>query len=148
MENLLIEKSIEINASKEKVWEVLMQDAYMKKWYAAFWESARAETDWKVGSKVIFTDDSGHGMIGRIISNEPATLLVVEYDGMLKDGKEDLESEEALSVKGGREIYRLSTENGKTMLKIESDMTEEYYEMMSQKWDAALKIIKDLSENS
>lgn len=49
-----IEKSIKINAPKEKVWEVLVNNDLNQTWYAVFSEGTFAETDWKIGSKVIF----------------------------------------------------------------------------------------------
>ena len=52
----------------------------------------------------------------------------------------------AKDMKGGHEIYRLSGENGKTLLSIESDMMEEYFDMMSKAWDLALEKIKAMSE--
>ena len=59
---------------------------------------------------------------------------------------EDYTSEMIESMKGGHEIYRLSGDNGKTLLSIESDMTEEYFDMMSEAWDRALEKIKAMSE--
>ena len=43
-------------------------------------------------------------------------------------------------------FYRLSGENGKTLLSIESDMMEEYFDMMSEAWDRALEKIKAMAE--
>jgi len=40
-----IKKSIEINAPKEKVWDVLLSDSYTGIWYLAFGEGVHAETD-------------------------------------------------------------------------------------------------------
>lgn len=145
-EVLKIKKSISINAPKEKVWEVLLQDHYNRQWFAEFSEGTKAETDWQVGSKVLYTDASGSGMIGKIITNRPAETLDVEYEGFVADGQEDYTSEGAQALKGGRETYRLSEANGVTQLAIESDMSAEWFEQMSLAWDRALQKIKELSE--
>jgi len=141
-----IKKSVEINASNDKVWNVLILDEHNKKWYSAFSEGTHAETDWKVGSRVVFSDKSGDGMIGKIIENEPGKSLVIEYDGVIMQGIEDYDSEVAQKVKGGKESYTLTNANGKTNLAISSDMDPEYYEMMSEQWDVALEKIKKLAE--
>ena len=141
-----IKKSVEINASSEKVWNVLILDEYNKEWYSAFSEGTHAETDWKVGSKVVFFDKSKDGMIGKIIENEPGKSLVIEYDGVIMQGLEDYDSEVAKKVKGGQESYILTDVDGATNLAISSDMDPEYYEMMSEQWDVALEKIKTLAE--
>ncbi|WP_211318107.1 hypothetical protein [Pontibacter mucosus] len=69
----------------------------------------------------------------------------MEFKGLVHEGKEDYESEEARQVKGSRESYVLTEENGKTRLDISSEMGEEYYEQMSQAWDRALQKLKQLA---
>jgi len=141
-----IKGNMTINAHKEKVWDVLIDDKFTKIWYAEFGEGTHAITDWKVGSKVQFRDKSGSGLVGKIISNQPGELLSIEYYGLLDKGVEDLDSEGAKQVKGGREIYKLTEEDGVTTLQTEADMAEDFFEMMSDAWERALQKIKELSE--
>ncbi|MBC7915105.1 MAG: SRPBCC domain-containing protein [Pyrinomonadaceae bacterium] len=143
-----IKKSIEITATKEKIWEVLLQDKFTRIWYAEFSEGTYAETDWKLESKVVFKDATNCGLIGKIVVNRPFEVISVEYTGILTNGIEDTKSSDAKSMSGGRETYRL-TEIGTntTQLNIECDMAEEYFGMMSAAWDKALEKIKNLSEN-
>lgn len=147
MEMKVIIKSIEIKAPKEKVWNVLLDDKSTRIWYAAFSEGTHAKTDWEVGSKALFVDNSNCGMVSKVIVNNPGEMLSIEHQGIIMDGKEDYESEMAKAIKGGREIYLLSATNGITNLSIESDMAEEMFESMSLSWDKALQKIKELSEN-
>lgn len=147
MEMKVITKSIEIMAPKEKVWKVLLDDKCTRIWYAEFSEGTHAETDWQVGSKAVFTDNSNSGMVSKVIVNKPGEMLSIEHQGIVMDGKEDYESEMAKAIKGGREIYLLSGKNGITQLSIESDMAEEMFESMSLSWGKALQKIKELSEN-
>jgi uncharacterized protein YndB with AHSA1/START domain len=142
-----ITKSIEIKAPKENVWEVLLNDRFTRQWYAEFSEGSHADTDWKLGSKAIFTDHSGSGIFGTIIANEPFKLLSIEYLGFLNKGVEEYEGKIADSVKGSVESYRLLEENNITKLFIECDMEEAMYEMMSAAWEKALEKIKAFSEN-
>lgn len=148
MEKQTIKKSIEINTSKEKVWDVLLNDKFTKIWYAEFSEGSHAETDWKVGSKAIFTDNSKEGLVGKVIVNKPNEVISVEYQGTVIDGKEDYESDVSKNVKGGLETYRLSEKDGVTYLSIECDMAPELFESMSLLWEKALQKVKELSETA
>ncbi|RFS15191.1 SRPBCC domain-containing protein [Emticicia sp. C21] len=141
-----IKKSIEIDAPKEKIWDVLTQDSYTRDWLAIFSPGSFAQTDWQLGSKVTFADHTGSGIFGRIITHEPCELLSIEYDGVLNDNEEDFESKEAQLFKGAHETYRLSSKESKTLLDIESDMSESGFESMSEAWDKALLKIKSLAE--
>ena len=139
-------KSVDIKAPKEKVWDVLLNDKFTRIWYAEFSEGSHAETDWTPGSKAIFTDNTGNGLVGKVVVNKPNEILSVQYQGMMRNGIEDFESDESKSVKGGHETYLLSQKDGNTKLSIECDMSEELFESMSKLWDKALQKIKQLSE--
>ena len=144
-----IKKSIEIKSPKEKVWNVLLQDEFTRKWYALFSEGTHAETDWQVGSKAKFTDNSGSGLISRITINKPFEIISMEHEGFVAaDGKEDYESDAAKAVKGGHETYMLSGADETTQLSIECDMDAQYFDIMSSAWDKALQKIKELSETN
>lgn len=143
-----IKKSIEVNASKEKVWQVLIDGRYTKIWYAEFHEGSQAVTDWKLGSKAIFKDNDGNGIIGTIVKNNPTEILSIEYSGMLIKNVEDYESDMAKEMKGVQETYILSEREGVTTLNIECGMTDEMYEMMNGLWDKALVKLKELAEQN
>jgi hypothetical protein len=148
MEAQTIRKDVAINAPKEKVWTVLFRDEYTRQWYAAFSEGAYAQTDWQQGSKAVFTDSSNCGLIGTVVVNRPLEELSVEYTGVLVNGQEDYESNDARAVKGGRETYRLSSENGHTFLAIACDMGPDFFAPMAAAWDVALDKIKGLAESA
>ena len=140
-----IKKSIEITAPKESVWAVLLEDAYSRDWMSYFSPGTRAETDWIVGHKVVFTDGSDKGLLGHIVEKRPYEYLAIEYDGMIVNGKEDTESEMSKSMKGATETYSLSDHNGNTVLSVSVDMDEQYHDEMATAWDAALQRISELS---
>jgi uncharacterized protein YndB with AHSA1/START domain len=147
MNKKTIEKTIDIHAPKERVWQVLQADELTRLWYAIFSEGTHAETDWKQGSRVVFRDASNSGMLGRIAESRPNEFLAIEYDGMVgEDGKEDYDSAMANEMKGGRETYQLSATGDHTNLAVSCDMSEQWYEPMSAAWDKAMVKIKELSE--
>jgi uncharacterized protein YndB with AHSA1/START domain len=146
METQTIRKSVYIDAPKEEVWQVLFNDKFTRIWYAEFSVGTHAETDWQVGSKAVFKDESGSGLVGQVLVNKPYEALSVEFQGVLEGGREDYDSEMAKSVKGARETYLVTETAGRTRLDIESDMAPEYFESMSAMWDKALQKVKELSE--
>ena len=140
-----MQKSKEINAPKEKVWNVLLEDEYNRIWMAEFMEGSHAKTDWIVGHKVRFLDNNNNGLVGRIITKQPYDTIEMEYDGEVKNGEDDLDSEMAQQMKGSRENYYLSEHNGVTTLKVEVDMGDDWHQMMSDAWDKALDKIDELA---
>ena len=89
--------STTINAPKEKVWKILWDDETYRKWTSVFSEGSYAQTDWKEGSKVLFLDGKGSGMVSKIETSRPNEFMSFLHLGVVKDGVEDTESEE---VKG------------------------------------------------
>ena len=135
-----------INAAPEKIWKVLWDDTTYRKWTSAFSEGSYAETDWKEGSKVLFLDGKGQGMVSRIAENRPNEYMSIEHLGEVKDGVEDTSSDRVKAWAGAHENYTLKKVNGTTELSIDMDITEEFKEMFSQMWPKALDNVKKLSE--
>ena len=140
-----IKKSIEITAPKESVWAVLMEDSYNRDWMSHFSPGSHPETDWIVGHKVVYKDDSDFGIVGEIEEKRPYEYLSIVYSHMIMNGVEDTESAESKSVKGNHETYTLTERNGNTVLEITSDMDDKYYDEMSLAWESALQRISELS---
>lgn len=136
-----------INAAPEKVWKVLWADDTYRKWTSAFAEGSYAETDWKQGSKVLFLDGKGMGMVSKIAESRPNEFMSFEHLGEVKDGIEDTSSERVKGWAGAHENYTLKKVDGKTKLSIDMDINDEFKEMFAQIWPVALDNVKRLSEN-
>ena len=141
-----IKKSIEINASAEKVWNSLFTTESYKVWAAPFSSGSTVRTDWNEGSEVVFVDDTNSGLAGRITKSTKPTFLCIKYDAEVKEGKIDAESEMSQQVKGTEETYTLTESHGVTKLDISLAMDEIYFDMMSAMWDKALMLVKELAE--
>jgi hypothetical protein len=139
--------NVVIDATPEKVWKVLWTDATYRKWTSAFMEGSYAETDWKKGSKVLFLDGKGSGMVSKVADNRPNEFMSFEHLGEVKDGVEDTSSERVKEWAGAHENYTLKKVNGKTELIVDMDMNDEFKEMFTKIWPVALDNIKKLSEN-
>ena len=139
--------STRINASKERVWNVLWSDASYRAWTSAFAEGSYAKTDnWKEGTKVLFLDPKGSGMVSRVAKNKPNEYMSFEHLGEVKDGVEDTTSDRVKAWSGSKEDYTLKEEDGKTTLTIEMDITDEFKDMFEKIWPKALTKVKELSE--
>ena len=141
-----ITKSIDLDASPERVWDVLLDDATYRQWTAEFIAGSYAETDWQEGSTVRFLDPSGSGLLAHIAASRHPELVDIEYDGLVADGKDDTESDHAREYRGSRETYRLTRTPSGTHLDISADMAEQYYDDMVAAWDRALAKAKALAE--
>lgn len=139
--------STKINAPREKVWNVLWNDATYKKWTSVFSEGSHAESDWKEGSRVLFLDGKGQGMVSMIATKTPNEFMSFKHLGTVKDGVEDMDSEETKKWSGSMENYTLKDDHGKTELNVELDTTEEFLNYFKDIFPKAMEKIKDLSEN-
>lgn len=140
--------SIQINAPKEKVWSILLDDKTYRQWASVFHEGSYAIGDWSEGSKILFLGPEGSGMTSRIFRHVPNEFISIQHLGTIKDGVEDFESEETKKWSGALENYSASERNGATELLVEFDTTEDYEAYFQEKWPKALEKVKELSENN
>lgn len=138
--------SIKINAPREKVWNVLFGEKTYPEWTAEFSPGSQVETDWKEGSRAVFGDGKGNGMVSKIARNVPNEYLSINHLGIIKDGVEDLTSEETKKWSGAHENYTLKEAGGETELKIDMDSVDEYKDYFNETWPKALGKVKQLSE--
>lgn len=142
--------SIDIEASREKVWDTMLGEKTYPQWTEAFAPGSHYEGSWNKGDKVHFLapDDSGEmsGMVSRIKENRKPEYLSIEHLGFIKDGKEDTSSDEVKKWAGALENYTFTEENGKTEVLVDMDSDEEYEEMFQEMWPKALQRLKELAE--
>ena len=143
MRDLMIEKTIDINAPASKVWEVLVHPDWLKRWASAFSEGTYAESDWEPGSEVLWKDKEGStGAKGKVVANEPFKLLKVAfYDDVHADSGDAL----------GRysETYNLIQTDGKTTFSIVAGpLPEEHFRLHDPLWEQAMEKIKFLGEEA
>lgn len=137
---------ITIDAPRETVWNVLWNDTTYPQWTAVFSEGSRAETDWKEGSKVFFTNGKGEGMVSLIESSLPNEYMSFKFLGEINNGVEDLDSEQAREWAGLEENYTLKTADGQTELTVHVDIADQYVDHFEKTWPTALETVKKLAE--
>ena len=137
---------IKINATREKVWNILIGKDSYPIWTAVFAAGSAVETDWKKGSKALFGDGKGSGMVSEIADNIPNEFLSIRHLGNIKNGVEDFDSEEAKKWAGSMENYTLRTVDGKTEWTVEVDVIEEFEDYFLKTWPGALEKVKEMAE--
>ena len=144
--------SVSINAPKEKVWEILWDDAGYRTWTSAFCEGSYAKTDnWKEGTKVLFLDPKGNGMVSTVAVNKPNEFMSFKHLGEVKEGVEDTTSDKVKAWAGATENYTLNEINGNTELLIEMKMdgvSDGFKDYFLKTWPVALEDVKQLSEGT
>lgn len=141
--------SVQFNASPEKVWQALWDLANYETWTSAFAENSTVQTDnWKEGSRVLFGDGAGNGMVSRVESHRPGVFMSFRHLGMIMDGVEKMQDEATGNWAGALENYTLTEDNGLCTLLVETDTVEEYVAYMQDTWPKALAILKGLAEGT
>lgn len=138
-----------INASPETVWAILWGATTYPQWTSAFCEGSHAVTNWQKGSKVLFLDGKGSGMVSRVAENIPNEYMSFEHLGEVKNGLEDTESEQVKAWAGAHENYTLKAVNNHTELSVEMDAAttpEEFKSFFLSTWPQAMDKIKALAE--
>jgi hypothetical protein len=138
--------SVNINAPREKVWDTLWATGKYEKWTEVFSEGSTVETDWQEGSKVLFTDGKGSGMVSKIAANKPNEFMSFTHLGEMKDGVEDTTSEKVKQWQGCTESYTLTENNNVTKLEVDMDITPDFKDYFEKTWPKAMEAIKTLAE--
>lgn len=137
-----------IDAPREKVWNVLWNDDTYRDWTSVFSPGSHAQTDWNKGSKVLFLDGKGAGMVSVIEDKIPNQFMSFKHLGEVTDGVEDTQSEKVKQWAGAHENYTLNSQGGKTELRVDMDLVEEFAEMFNQIFPKALDKVKELAEKN
>ena len=140
--------SVAIDAPKEKVWNILWDHATYPLWTAPFCEGSKAETNWEKGTKVRFLGPDNEGMVSTIAEKMPNEFMSFKHLGIVKNGIEDYDSQQAKQWDGALENYTLSGANGNTELVVDIDIADPYLEYFETTWPMALQKVKELSEKN
>ena len=138
--------STTIAAPKERIWQAMLDDATYRQWTSAFQEGSYAITDWKEGSKALFLTPSGNGMFSKIVAHRPNEFLSITNLGILKNGVEVTDSDEAKGWAGGLENYSLHGTANRSTLTVEMDVADEYKKYFEETWPRALGKLKQIAE--
>ncbi len=146
-----LRESIAINAPREKVWDIMLNEPTYSEWTKPFSEGGRFEGSWEEGSEIRFigpdpnTGEEG-GMIARVRESRRPEFISLEHFGILKNGKVDTTSEEVKKWTPAFENYTFNQYDGVTEVIVEVDTADEYREMFEDMWPKALQKLKEICE--
>ncbi len=141
--------SITINAPREKVWDTMLNDATYRQWTAAFHPGSYYQGTLAQGEKILFLgpDEGGEmGMVSRVADIRPHEFISFEHLGIVKNGVEDTESEEAKKWAPAFENYTFKEVEGGTELVIDQDIGSSEKALFEKMWQEALTLLKELAE--
>ena len=123
--------SVQINAKKEKVWDVMLGDATYREWQGSVWEGSYYKGDWSEGSKVLFlaphlAGPEESGWIGKVKENRKYEFISIEEIGHVSDGVERMTSEDERALFPMYQNYTFVDKNGGTEILIDIDFLDEY----------------------
>ena len=136
--------TVEINASREKVWDTLWQDKTFRQWASVIDPGTYMVGELKEGSKVQFISlSSGYGVTSLVEKLTPGEFLLLRHHAdTQEEGKRERENEWT----GGKESYSLTEKDSLTTLTVVFDVPSELEEEFNISYPKALEQVKVLAE--
>ncbi|MBL8005031.1 MAG: SRPBCC domain-containing protein [Candidatus Kapabacteria bacterium] len=146
-------QTIDINASREQVWDAIVNDAKYREWTAEFHQGSYFEGAWSTGDTIRFLalDEKGEksGMLATIHSAIYPEFISIQHLGLVANGVDDTTSEEVKKWAPAFENYTLkSIDNTTTQFVVDVDSNEEYYDYFLEVWPRALAKLKEICERT
>jgi uncharacterized protein YndB with AHSA1/START domain len=137
--------SIEINATKERVWDTLWQDETLREWAGIIDPGTYMVGELKEGNEVQFISGNGYGVTSLVERLIPGEFLLLRHQADTQErGKQEREKEWT----GGKESYSLAEKNGITNLTVTFDVPSEMEEYFKINYPKALERVKVLAESA
>jgi uncharacterized protein YndB with AHSA1/START domain len=143
-----LEYKIDINASKEKVWNTMLQLETYKQWVGVSWPGSSYEGEWKQGQALRFGSPGQGGTYAEVREETPYEHIHLEHTAAINpDGSLDRDSEMAKGWVGTTESYTFTEKNGKTQVSVQMKTSPDWEEMFHEGWPPALEKLKELCES-
>jgi len=151
MEKLQFETTIQ--ASRETIWDAIVNDAKYRFWADEFHPGSFFEGGWNEGDTIHFLgpDEEGNvsGMASEIAKSIYPEHISIRPKGIVSNGQEDTTSDEAKKWSNFLENYTLQKVDAQaTRFIVDIETSEEWAPMFAEMWPKALKKLKALSEGS
>jgi uncharacterized protein YndB with AHSA1/START domain len=137
----IIQKSISISTSPEKVWQLLVNPKLISEWASAFSEGTYVESDFHDGSSVVWkTKDGERGAVGKVTERKDEKMLEISYYDELNP---DFNSPPGAY----KETFTLSNAKENTILSIKAGpLADEHFKAHEPLWINALDKLKAFAE--
>lgn len=135
--------SIEVRATKDRVWDTLWQDETLREWAGIIDPGTHMVGDLKEGSEVQFISGNGYGVTSLVEQLRPNEFLLLRHRTDTQgNGKVEREKEWS----GGEERYSLTEKDGITVLTVSFDVPAGMEEYFQVNYPKALNRVKVLAE--
>ena len=141
-----IQFSIEIHASKKRVWDTLWRDETFRQWAGILDEGTYMRGELKEGGKVEYLSSvNGLGVTSLVEKLIPGEYVLLRHSADTKgSGKEERENEWT----GGKESYSLTETDGTITLSVAFDVPEKMEGYFKINYPKAFEKVKELAEIS
>lgn len=135
---------VEIQATKDKVWDTLWQDKTFRQWAGIIDPGTYMSGELKEGNEVQFiSTENGYGVTSLVEKLTPGEFLLLKHRADTQShGKQEREDEWT----GGEESYSLVEKDGTTTLTAQFDVPPEMEEYFKANYPKALEQVKILAE--
>ncbi len=135
---------IEINATKERVWDTLWQDETFRQWAGIIDPETYMAGELQEGNEVQFISaENGYGVTSLVETLVPGEFLLFRHQAdTQKNGQQEREKEWT----GGAESYSLTEKDGATTLTAAFDVPSEMEDYFKVNYPKALERVKTLAE--
>ena len=142
---------IDINVSREVVWDAVVNDEKYRLWTSAFHEGSYFEGGWNTGDTIHFLalNDKGEkeGMLSQIAESRFPEYISIRHVGFIMNGIEDTTSDDVKKWTPAYENYTFEKiDDGTTRFVVDMDAADEFVEMFSDMWPKALVKLKEVCE--
>ena len=148
-EKRIFSDSLIIDASQDRVWDILLGAETFPKWMAAFDSEMRFIGEWSEGSEVKICNANGEGMILQVEEHVSRAHIKLVYVAKFEKGKRVEFSGKDAEWKDAYESYnafKLTNKKGGTLFHVESQCPQSWHEYYAKKYPLALEKIKQLAE--
>lgn len=138
--------SVQINSSKDKVWNTLWDDKTFKIWANLLDEGTYMVGELIEGNQIQFISSiNGYGVTSLVEKVVPNEYLLLKHSA---DTQNTGKNERDKQWTGGEEIYSLTENNGVTTLLATFDVPAELEQYFNDAYPRAFNKIKELAEAS
>ena len=142
--------SININASREKVWRTIIGEETYPEWTAVFALGSHFKGSWEKGSKILFLapnqEGEMEGMASIIEENKPCEFISIKHIGYVNNGIEEINGPDVEKWVPFYENYSLKEKDIGSEFILDMEITDEYYDYFVDTWPKALSKLKEICE--
>ncbi len=138
--------SVQINASKDKVWDTLWNNKTFREWAGIIDPGTYMVGELNKGSQIQFiSSENGYGVTSKVEKVDAGSYLLLRHQA---DTKDRGESERDDEWTGGTESYSLEELGGITTLTVIFDVPEELEGIFMDRYPKALQKVKELAQTT